>query len=72
MTKFVVRQAASYSYLSPASAAAEKAFQLKLNSASLKFQLNDSASAFWSYAAAPDYSKPVVEQYIDLYWDAKQ
>jgi hypothetical protein len=72
LTKFVLRQAASFAYLSPTSAAAEKAFQLKLNSASLKFQLNDSASAFWSYAAAPDYSKPVVELYIQQYWDAKQ
>jgi hypothetical protein len=72
LTKFVIRQAASFAYLSPASAAAEKAFQLKLNTASLKFQLNDSTAAFWSYAAAPDYSKPIVEQYIQQYWDAKQ
>jgi hypothetical protein len=52
----------------------ETLFQLRANAAALKFQLMGSNSNFWDYNAAFDasstyYSKALVEQYIDTYWN---
>jgi hypothetical protein len=50
----------------------EKDFQLKVNAAALKFQLNESNSAFWDFAGAPFYTQMIVEQYLQQYWDNVQ
>jgi hypothetical protein len=62
----------NYSYFDPSGTALEKAFQLQVNSAALRFQLQGSAPQFWNYTTAPAYSQAVVENYINLYWDDVQ